>query len=116
MEIKAPDFLLCENPIKDGSSEGLRTFIYVPSKMSLIEIFSLDFTRPIFNEGIFSKEYTYTNTDNIVEKYILAFVQNNCTITESDELAVLNQAWYFYEYYLQWEDGNIDEIDRATDN
>lgn len=116
MEIKAPDFLLCENPIKDGTSEGLRTFIYVPSKISLIEIFSLDISPPIFNQVVILKEYTYKNTDGVLETYILAFLQNNCSVTESNDYKVLDEAWGFYENYLRWEDHNIDKNDRATHN
>lgn len=116
MEIKAPDFLLCENPIKDGTLEGLRIFIYVPSKISLIEVFNLDFTPPVFNQGIFLKEYRYKNTDGVVETYSLAFIQNNCSASESDDFTVLDEAWSFYENYLRWEDDNIDKNDRATDN
>lgn len=116
MKIKAPDYLLCENPIKDGSFEGLRSFIYVPSKLSLIEIFSIDDGRPILQSDAIFKEYTYVNSTRRSENHILVFVQNNCHYMEANPYNLLEDVWLWYVKYLEWEDKNINDTNRARDN
>lgn len=98
-----PKFLLCELPIKNGSSDDDRLWIYCVDNLSLIEAISLEDVEYLSLE-VEHKYYTYND-----ERWVLAFVQNNAEATGSEPEAVLDDAWEFLKDYFNWENYNIDE-------
>lgn len=96
-----PKFLLCELPIKNGSSDDQRIWIYCVENLSLIEAINLEDVEHLALEV----EYKIFNYKK--ERWALAFVQNNAEITGSNSDDVLNEAWQFLSDYFIWEDNNI---------
>lgn len=96
-----PNFLLCELPIKNGSSDDDRLWIYCVDNLSLIEAISLEDVEYLSLE-VENKHYKHND-----ERWALAFVQNNAEATGSEPEAVLDDAWVFLKEYLEWEDNNI---------
>lgn len=116
-ELKNPDYLFCELPIKDGSINDYRQFIYCPKYLSLIEIFSEEDIIVVFDNEQFQKKYFYQD-----ETFLLVFAQNNIKMVNEStneieilkgnvsiktELEILDEAWEFYISYIQWEDSHI---------
>ncbi|SDE79516.1 hypothetical protein [Riemerella columbipharyngis] len=107
IDFKTPEFILAEIPIKDGSFNDKRLWVYCPSALSLMEfVCGNDFEAVPIN--FFTKK-EYINTDGVAEEWGIAFTQNNCEATEVDEQALVERAWKFFKSYLEWEDRHIDE-------
>lgn len=115
-ELKTPEFLLCELPIKDGSLDSKRLFVYVPSALSLIEVVPWDSFEPILTEETIYADFEYENSLGHLEKYTLYFSQNNCGYIGFEESAILKNVWAWFVEYLQWEDHNIDGESKAKHN
>lgn len=107
IEFTTPDFLFCEIPIKDGSFNDQRTWVYHTKSLSLIEIIYTNnlITSSIKTDGTGK----YINSDNLEENYILAFVQDNTEVTNNNRTEVLKNAWIFFKNYLKWQDKEIDK-------
>ncbi|ADQ83064.1 hypothetical protein [Riemerella anatipestifer] len=106
---KTPEFLLAELPIKDGSPNDDRLWVYCVKALSLIEFINLN---QIKAHGLrLADEKTYKN-----ERWGIAFVQNNCEYLGLDESEVIKNAWKFLTDYFDWEDKNIDESSTSTLN
>lgn len=103
-----PEFLFCELPIKDGSFNDERIWVYHTQSLSLIEFINVDtFTDFQFN-GIQDRfEYESIIGFNEIENFFAVFVQNNCEATGNNPNDILKKAWLFFESYLRWEDQNI---------
>jgi pyocin large subunit-like protein len=97
-----PDFLFCELPIKDGTQNDERIWIYHRLSSSLIEFVNID-EFPDFQFKGKQDRFEYEE-----ENWFGVFVQNNCEYTDQNENEVLKKAWKFLENYLIWEDNNID--------
>lgn len=108
VKLKIPDFLYCEIPIKDGSIQDQRAWIYCPQALSLIEVIPEDELTVAINRELIQKKFTYENTDCYPEEFLLVIVQNNCEISDIDPQELLANAWDYYQNYLIWEDSQID--------
>lgn len=98
LDFTQPDFLFCELPIKDGSMNDGRLWIYHRLSLSLIEFICVnDFTDFEF-EG---KQELFLYDD---EEWFGVYVQNNCEATGSNADEVIRRAWDFLEKYFKWED------------
>ncbi len=106
VEYTQPEFLLCEIPIKDGSFNDERIWIYHRPSLSLIEFICLDRIENEDFQGL-SKDYIYFGTDHIdPEAWKGVYVQNNAHIIELDSVDLLDQAWKFLNDYLTWDDAD----------
>jgi hypothetical protein len=103
LEFEKPEFLFCEIPIKDGSDEDDRLWIYHLESLSLIEFINVDdFT-----------DFQFTGKQNrfeyLDENWFGVYVQNNCESTNQNADQVLKKAWKFLEVYFDWEGEPEDE-------
>jgi hypothetical protein len=96
LEFVEPEFLFCEIPIKDGSDEDDRLWIYHLESLSLIEFINVDdFTDFQFT----GKQDRFEYLD---ENWFGVYVQNNCESTNQNADQVLKKAWKFLEEYFDW--------------
>jgi hypothetical protein len=103
LEFEKPEFLFCEIPIKDGSDEDDRLWIYHLDSLSLIEFINVDdFTDFQFT----GKQDRFEYLD---ENWFGVYVQNNCESTNQNADQVLKKAWKFLEEYFDWEEEQEDE-------
>jgi hypothetical protein len=103
LEFEKPEFLFCEIPIKDGSDEDDRLWIYHLESLSLIEFINVDdFTDFQFT----GKQDRFEYLD---ENWFGVYVQNNCESTNQNADQVLKKAWKFLEEYFDWEEEQEDE-------
>lgn len=104
IDFDKPNYLLCELPIKNGSGDDQRLWVYAVNHLSLIECISVDFFgEPMMSEGVIYRRYNYQG-----EEWILGYVQNNVEMTDGDEKEVMDKAWAFLTDYLKWEDDRLD--------
>lgn len=104
IEYTQPEFLLCELPIKDGSFNDDRLWIYHRLSLSLIEFVCLNDIQNENFEGL-NKDFIYFGNDEVdPEAWKGVFVQNNTELFELDAIEVMDKAWKFLEDYLKWED------------
>lgn len=101
-EFTKPNFLLCELPIKHGTAEDDRVWIYAVNHLTLIECI-------LMNDKDLYLNTKYKVFEYGEERWALAFVQNNIEATDGEEDKVLNEAWQFFSDYLKWEDDNINK-------
>jgi hypothetical protein len=97
-EFVQPEFLFCENPIKDGSANDGRIWIYHLKSLSLVEFVQVDAFNDFQFTG-FQDRFEYFE-----ENWFGVFVQNNCEITGNDATKVLRDAWDYLERYFFWDD------------
>jgi hypothetical protein len=103
LEFEKPEFLFCEIPIKDGSDEDDRLWIYHLESLSLIEFINVDdFTDFQFT----GKQDRFEYLD---ENWFGVYVQNNCESMNQNADQVLKKAWKFLEEYFDWEEEQEDE-------
>jgi hypothetical protein len=103
LEFEKPEFLFCEIPIKDGSDEDDRLWIYHLDSLSLIEFINVD----DFTEFQFiGKQDRFEYLD---ENWFGVYVQNNCESTNQNADQVLKKAWKYLEEYFDWEEEQEDE-------
>jgi hypothetical protein len=103
LEFEKPEFLFCEIPIKDGSDEDDRLWIYHLESLSLIEFINVDdFTDFQF----IGKQDRFEYLD---ENWFGVYVQNNCESTNQNADQVLKKAWKFLEEYFDWEEEQEEE-------
>jgi hypothetical protein len=103
LEFVEPEFLFCEIPIKDGSDEDDRLWIYHLESLSLIEFINVDdFTDFQFT----GKQDRFEYLD---ENWFGVYVQNNCESTNQNADQVLKKAWKFLEEYFDWEEEQEEE-------
>jgi hypothetical protein len=103
LEFEKPEFLFCEIPIKDGSDDDDRLWIYHLDSLSLIEFINVDdFTDFQFT----GKQDRFEYLD---ENWFGVYVQNNCESTNQNADQVLKKAWKFLEEYFDWEEEQEDE-------
>lgn len=93
-----PEFFFCEIPIKDGSQNDDRIWIYHRLSLSLIEFVNVDNFVDFQFQGI-QDRFEYLD-----ENWFGVFVQNNCEATDHKPYEVLKKAWRFLENYFIWED------------
>lgn len=103
-----PDFLFCELPIKDGSINDDRIWVYSTKSLSLIEFVNVDGFIDFELKNV-ADRFEYEHSDGIIENWFAVFVQNNCVITDNDPKIILKKAWQFLKDYFSWEDKNIDD-------
>ena len=103
IEFTQPDFFFCEIPIKNGSYNDNRIWIYHRLSLSLIEFINLDDFSDFKFNGM-QKIFQYEIDENEIENYLGIYVQNNCKISNQDENVILNDAWAFLLEYFKWED------------
>lgn len=109
-----PDFIFCENPIKNNDKlNNLRNWIYASKYLSLIEVIDNEALDIIYPMEIPQKNYEYLD-----QNFTLVLVQNNIHfVNDFQELEIvkgekeamtdenlLDLAWDFYFEYLAWED------------
>lgn len=116
INLTVPNFFLCEQPIKDGTAMDQRMWIYSRLSLSLIEVIPEDEIPVAINRDLVQNRFFYTNPDGMEESFLLFFVQNNCAMVDVDPIELLKEAWAWFESYLRWEDGNIDQTATARDN
>lgn len=93
-----PKFLLAETPIKDGTFNDDRIWIYCPFALSLIEFVCLDdFADYNFKNNDY---FIYTNVDGDDEHWAPNWTQNNCELCEVDENEVMANAIEFFKKHL----------------
>lgn len=116
-EIKLPKFLLAENPTEDHNKF---VYIYSPVYMSLVLIVAEDRQTVVLNEEMMAKpRKTFKYQD---ETFELIMLQNNVLMTggqlapKISEIEFLDLSWSWWENYLRWEDGNIDENESSKLN
>jgi len=107
VDLALPDFLFCEQPIKDGSFSAMRNFILHTKSKSLIEVFD-DVTHVELglNDTVARQKFYYNNPDGIREYYTLAVHYTSIEFG----IGLLEQAWKFYKEYIIWEDQQIDKL------
>ena len=107
-EIKMPEFLLAEQPIKDDSLNANRMVIYCTQFLSLIEVWPFDLGVAVLHEHQRQKQFQYKE-----EEYVFVIVQNNVENFSSEidrlkgvdhEEQLLDRAWAWYCDYTKWED------------
>jgi hypothetical protein len=98
LEFEKPEFLFCEIPIKDGSDEDDRLWIYHLESLSLIEFINVD---DLTDFRFIGKQDRFEYLD---ENWFGVFVQNNCEFKEQDADQVLKKAWKYLEEYFDWEE------------
>lgn len=113
-KLETPDYLFCEQPIKDNSIDADRMFIYCSRYLSLIEVWAFDRGNAAWSREQFQKNYTYKSNMHGSEDYLLVFVQNNVDLVNATkdsaldqiktEDQVMDEAWRFFEQYLKWDD------------
>lgn len=116
IDLKLPEFFLCEQPIKDGSNLDQRMWIYSRLSLSLIEVIPEDEIPVAINRKLVQNRFLYKNTDGFEESFLLFFVQNNCAMVDQNPIELLKEAWKWFEAYLRWEDGNIDQTSISRNN
>ena len=98
-----PEFLFCEIPIKDGSQQDDRIWIYHLNSLSLIEFIYVDDF----------KDFQFTGKQDrfeyMGENWFGVYVQNNCEATDQNADQVLKKAWKYLEDYFVWEDEQEEE-------
>jgi hypothetical protein len=97
-DFKKPEFLFCEIPIKDGSPQDDRIWIYHLDSLSLIEFIYVDDFKDFQFTG---KQDRFEYMD---ENWFGVYVQNNCEVTEQNADQVLKKAWKYLEEYFDWEE------------
>lgn len=100
-EFNTPEYLFCELPIKDGTLNDSRVWVYCPRALTLIEMIALD-DLGVHNLQI-NQERKYRS-----ETWGIAVVQNNCEATGADVGEIIDGAWDFFCKYIEWEDQNVD--------
>jgi hypothetical protein len=106
-ELKLPEFIFCEVPIKDGGINDDRQWLYCPKALSLVEIVVEDEMVVALNRDLFQQKFKHINPEGVIETFTLAVVQNNLEMTEIDPVFFLAKAWEYYSKYLEWEDSNL---------
>jgi hypothetical protein len=101
-DFKKPEFLFCEIPMKDGSQNDDRIWIYHLDSLSLIEFINVDDFEDFEFVG---KQDRF---EYMEENWFGVFVQNNCGVTEQDADQVLKKAWKYLEEYFDWEEEQED--------
>lgn len=115
VELIQPEFLLCELPIKDGSSNDDRIWVYHRLSLSLIEFVCLDEILMSNFKGL-SRNFNYIEHEKAKpEVWKGIFVQNNTSFVDLEAIEVMDKAWRFLEDYLKWEYAQID-LEGDTDN
>lgn len=70
----------------------------------------------------FFDRFKYVNPDGVIELWELRIIKfHNLTEQEADLITpalrkLIKRAWYWYEAYLKWEDGNIENANVAKHN
>lgn len=104
-----PEFLFCEIPVKNGTQNDSRIWVYSVKSSSLIEFINVDEFTDFQFKGK-QERFEYENSDGFIENYFAVFTQNNCEFTDNNPDEILKKAWKFLENYLIWEDENIDNL------
>ena len=97
-----PRFLFCEQPIKTGTFQDQRMWIYCPPALSLIEAIPEDEITVAINRDLIQKRYRYND-----ESYLLVFTQNNADYAEINPADLMDEAWQWLCKYFAWEDQQI---------
>lgn len=98
-----PDFLLCEIPVKDGTLNDNRLWVYHRLSLSLIEFVNVDDFKDFQFKGT-QERFEYENINGLIENWFGIFVQNNCEATDNNPNQILQNAWEFLKDYFNWED------------
>jgi len=109
-EFTQPEFLMAEIPIKDGSLNDHRLWVYHRLSLSLIEFICIN----DYDDFEFTNKQDYFTYEE--ETWFGVYVQNNCEATGNIENEVLKKAWEFLKSYLNWEDKNIDQSGKSKLN
>ncbi|WNM19293.1 hypothetical protein [Flavobacterium capsici] len=107
-DFKRPEFLFCEIPIKNGTQNDDRIWIYSLESLSLIEFILVDDFVDFQFTGK-QERFEYEDNEGYIENWFGVYVQNNCEATNNNPDEILKKAWKFLEDYLRWEDTNIEE-------
>ncbi|MCP1996244.1 hypothetical protein [Flavobacterium sp. HSC-61S13] len=102
-----PDFLLAEIPVKNGSLQDDRIWVYCNKTFSLIEFILHDDFPELKLVGT-QAVFTYIDFDEYREQWIGVYIQNNCALVGVDQKVNLQEAWDFLENYFRWEEQEVD--------
>ena len=98
-----PEFLFCENPIKDGSQHDDKIWIYHLDSLSLIEFINGDDFQDFQFKG------KHDRFEYLDENWFGVYVQKYCGATDQNADQVLKKAWKYLENYFIWEDQQDEE-------
>ena len=102
-DFEQPEFFFCEVPVKDGTQNDDRIWIYHRLSLSLIEFVNVDEFTDFQFSGKQSR-FEYENGDGLVENWFGVFVQNNCEVTDNNDDDVIKRCWRYLESYFMWTD------------
>ena len=97
-EYVQPEFLFCQIPIKNGSQNDNRIWVYHRLSLSLIEFIHVDRLKDFEFKG---KQDRFEYLD---QNWFGVFVQNNCEVTGANQDFVLKKSWEFLKAHLIWLD------------
>jgi hypothetical protein len=115
-ELMIPEFILADIPVKDGSSQDGRIFVYCTKAMSLVEAIAEFDSDVRFSPDIVQNRYLFANIDGVEVWFSVGIVQNNCDLAKMDPYQVLDASWDYFCNYLKWQDSNIDAADFGSLN
>lgn len=102
--------LLAENPMR--APEGGLCIIRTVQPISIYQI-EIGWVSFLGEKAPLHKIYSYINSDGEKEKYTLRahhfFSTDIDTVNEDIVYKFMDDAWYWFKAYLEWEDKNIDE-------
>lgn len=107
IDFKQPDFLFCEIPIKDGTYNDNRIWVFHRRSLSLIEFVEVSNFKDFKFTG-FQKRYENEIMPGVYEDYFGIYSINNCEQTDYNQEKVLDAAWKYLKDYFDWEDTNMD--------
>ena len=107
-------FILGKNPIAPES--GGLWIIHLPNPQTIIELVLIG-EKIHSKKALYTAEYTYLNSDGLLEKWQLRlyhYFETTPIADETTELLIkkmLKNAWHWYKAYLTFEDENIDQYE-----
>jgi hypothetical protein len=100
-----PEWAFLESTSHLGNTLEGRTILQHIRSYTMMEIFDLDVVIPVLNKNTKSKEFTYKNTLETIEKHLIAVHFSLAEYGALDD--ILAKAIEFYSDYMKWEDSNI---------
>lgn len=121
--MKITEFLLCENPMRSGSRSegGAGLFILKTSEpLCIIECVALDEEDPVGGLDDVFDFFEFKNADGLIEKHQLFLIRpKSASLTDQEALffrKIIQKAWRWYRSYLEFEDENLDENEKSSEN
>jgi hypothetical protein len=115
ISLSLPEFAFLDGFSHEGNSLEHRTVLLHVRTHTVIECLMSDDLIQVTMNGV-HKSFIYFNRLNYPESHTLMVHHSYLDAPKSEQIEILNHAWKWYEKYLEWEDGNIDDIDSSTEN